>query len=456
MPGLFRDLGDPDEKRREILWMAVGFIIILTVWLGVVLFFGFRPLSMGMTYDELVMSVGLGLLMVCSILYLVGREREQRETNRRLMRELHATVTMLDQRVQQLSGLCTTSTELSGCLDLDYIATSAVDSLVATMGGEAAALVLFDEESGHPVYRRDSSTLSGRREIQAPEPASAWPGPLLDGGVRLRDLARQVRVWNESGTLLCGALHLKSGLAGVLSVSRGRDFDPDDHHAVTTLANMAAQAIEGAQHHAELRESYLATVRSLVYSLDARDNYTATHGQRVASMAVRMAEHLGLSESQVHDLEVFAPLHDVGKIGIRDAILLKSSPLTEDEWAICREHAVIGERILRPLKPSAETLAMVRHHHESWSGSGYPDGLAGKAIPQLARLVQVADCYDAMVSERPYRPVVSDDEVRAHFVMESGRRYDPEMVEALLAVLMEDQASHCLTLPAARMQQLLA
>ena len=172
-------------------------------------------------------------------------------------------------------------------------------------------------------------------------------------------------------------------------------------------------------------------------------------------MAVRMAEHLGLPEPQVHDLETFAPLHDVGKIGIRDAILLKSSPLTEDEWASCREHAVIGERILRPLKPSTETLAMVRHHHETWSGGGYPDGLAGKAIPQLARLIQVADCYDAMVSERPYRPVVSDNEVRAHFVMESGRRYDPEMVEALLAVLMEERATHCLLVPAARMQQLL-
>ena len=111
MPGLFRDVGDPDEKRREILWMAVGFIIILTVWLGVVLFFGFRPFSMGVTYDEAVMSVGLGILILCSILYLVGREREQRTVNRRLIRELHTTVTMLDQRVQQFSGLCTTSTE---------------------------------------------------------------------------------------------------------------------------------------------------------------------------------------------------------------------------------------------------------------------------------------------------------------------------------------------------------
>jgi HD-GYP domain-containing protein (c-di-GMP phosphodiesterase class II) len=152
-----------------------------------------------------------------------------------------------------------------------------------------------------------------------------------------------------------------------------------------------------------------------------------------------MAEYLALPEAALRDIETFGPLHDVGKIGIRDGILMKPGPLTDDEWAVCREHAIIGERILRPLKPSREALGMVRNHHESWDGTGYPDGLAGEMIPLLARVVQVADCYDAMVAERPHRRSISDEEVRVEFIMNRGRRYDPLAVDALLAVLDESR-----------------
>jgi len=455
VPRLFRDLGDPDEKRREILWMAVGFILILAIWLGVVFVFGFPPLSWGMTYDEIVMSIGLGALILCSALYLIGREREQRLLNRQLVFELRDTVSLLDQRVKQLNGLCATSAELSGSLDIDRIATCAVDSLVGTMGADSASLVLFDEESGRPVYVRDSCRPEGGSQIPAPDLQTAWPAPLLGDESYLEDLDRQVRAWNATGLLVCAPLRLKNGLAGVLSATRARGFDPDDYRALTTLANMAAKAVESAQHHAELRESYLSTVRSLIYSLDARDNYTATHGQRVASLSLRIADHLGLPEPLLRDIESFAPLHDVGKIGIRDAILLKPMPLTEEERALCREHAIIGERIIRPLKPSREALALVRSHHENWSGGGYPDGLAGTEIPLLARIVQVADCYDAMISDRPYRPTISEDEVRAHFIMERGRRYDPATVDALLAVLAEDKHPSPAAVSSQRVQSLL-
>jgi len=449
---LFREVTDPDEKRKEILWIAISFIIILAAWLAVVLIFGYQPLVFGMTYDEAVMSIGLGVLIFCAILYLAGREREQRLVNRRLFRELRETVTILDARVNQLSGLCSTSAELSGSLDMDRIATFVVDSLVGNMGADAASLVLFDEETGYPVYARDSRHNFATAEIGSLDPQGIWPGPLLGDLDHIADLEQQVRAWSESGARICAPLRLKNGLAGALTAARERGFEPDDQNAVTTLANMAAKAMESAQHHAELRESYLSTVRSLIYSLDARDNYTATHGQRVASLALRIAEQLELPESALRDIESFGPLHDVGKIGIRDAILLKPNSLTEEERAACQEHCVIGERIIRPLKPSREVLALVRNHHESWDGRGYPDRLAGEEIPLVARIVQAADCYDAMISDRPYRPTISEEEVRAHFVMERGRRYDPTVVEALLTVLSDErrvpamQASHAASL----------
>jgi len=205
------------------------------------------------------------------------------------------------------------------------------------------------------------------------------------------------------------------------------------------VANMASKAIESAQLHVGLRDSYLATVRTLVNSLHARDNYTAAHGQRVARLAIRIAEQMGVPDSIIRDIEVFGPLHDVGKIGIPDAVLLKMGPLGSEERARCQEHCLIGEQIIRPLKPSKAALALVRSHHERWDGRGYPDGLVGEDNPLLARILQVADCYDALISDRPYQGPMSEEETLSHFRMHSGSHYDPAVVDALYAVLTEVQ-----------------
>ena len=443
MHRLFRDCSDPDEKRKEILWTAISFIVIFASWLAVVLAFGYQPLTLGMTYDEVVLVTGLGLLVLCAILYLVGREREQRYTNRRLVSKLRATVENLDERLRQLDGLCTVSAHLAGSLDVDNISRRAVDALADSVQAARSYLVLVDARSGHPVYARQSHSYCEPHEATAPNPQEVWPGPLITGGDSVTDVEAQVQAWNERADLISAPFRLKNGLAGVLAAHRedGRSqFTPGDLNLLTTLANMTAKALESAQLHAELRESYLATVRSLVRSLDARDNYAATHSQRVATLAVRVAEQMGLPETAIRDIEVFAPLHDVGKIGVRDEILLKRGVLTEEERAICRQHCVIGDRIIRPLKPSREALALVRNHHESWDGRGYPDGLTGEQTPLLARIVKVADCFDAMISERPYGSVLNEQEALAHFRIHAGSYYDPAVVDALEAVLREEPA----------------
>ncbi|MDH4179368.1 MAG: HD-GYP domain-containing protein, partial [Armatimonadota bacterium] len=251
-----------------------------------------------------------------------------------------------------------------------------------------------------------------------------------------------IEVWNELRNMICAPLRLENGWMGVLGARRREGearFTPDDLRLLTTLTNMAAKAIESAHLHAELRKSYLVTVGTLVSSLHARDDYTAAHSQRVANLAVRIAERMELPEGLVRDLEVFGPLHDVGKIGIRDAILLKASALSEEERELCQEHCIIGERIIRPLKPSEHALAMVRSHHESWDGKGYPDGLSGEETPILARVLGVADCYDAMSTDRPYQPAMSEQEVLAHFRQYAGKRYDPRVVAALCAVVGQEE-----------------
>ncbi len=429
----FRDLKDPDEKRREIVWIAISFIVILATWLSVVLIFGYQPLIMGMTYDEFVLLAGLVLLLFCSVLYLGAREREQRDANKSLVARLHGAVESLDERLEQLNGLCSASAELAGALDIDQISLSIVEAVVNAVGADVSYLALVEAESRKPLYVRCSQPTGDRDHTIDLDSIRAQFRPAKEGA------DWELEPWDEWRREMRAPLRLSNGLMGVLVAWRGekpRPFSSDDLRLLTTLANMSAKAIESAQLHAELRESYLATVRSLVNSLHARDNYTASHAERVAALGVRMAEYLGLPDSLVRDIEVFGPLHDVGKIGIRDNILLKPDPLSEEEKEACREHCEIGERILRPLRPSREALAMVRNHHESWDGKGYPDRLAGERIPLLARLLSVADSYDAMRTDRPYQPAMSDQEVLAHFRQHAGTLYDPISVGALCSVVV--------------------
>jgi putative two-component system response regulator len=146
---------------------------------------------------------------------------------------------------------------------------------------------------------------------------------------------------------------------------------------------------------------------SLARSIEGKDPYTHGHCERLSDYSVRLGEHLGLSEDQLVALRRAGIVHDVGKIAVPDAILLKPGPLTPDEWTIIREHSVVGERICAPLKSFRFVLPIIRHHHEKLDGSGYPDGLRGDAIPVTARVLQIVDVYDALTTDRPYKKAFS-------------------------------------------------
>jgi diguanylate cyclase (GGDEF)-like protein len=181
--------------------------------------------------------------------------------------------------------------------------------------------------------------------------------------------------------------------------------------------------------------AYRAIVRSLAAALEARDGYTGDHSGAVHELSQRVALQLGLGEHALEEIGTVALLHDVGKIGVPDAILHKAGPLSAEEWELMRMHPVIGERILAPLPGMAAVAAAVRHEHERWDGTGYPDGLAGTALPLASRVVLACDAWHAMVSDRPYRPALAPDDARAELEAGAGRQFDPTVVEALLACL---------------------
>jgi len=176
-------------------------------------------------------------------------------------------------------------------------------------------------------------------------------------------------------------------------------------------------------------ESILVSIAKLV---EARDAYTEEHVERVARTALRLGEGVGVSGGDLDALRRGALLHDIGKVGISEMILNKPGPLTDEERAEMQRHVLIGEEVCRPLRTLRGALPIIRHHHERWDGRGYPDGLAGEDIPLLARIVAVADVFDALASDRPYRPAWPEEKARAYIQEQAGQQFDPQVVEVFV------------------------
>jgi len=175
---------------------------------------------------------------------------------------------------------------------------------------------------------------------------------------------------------------------------------------------------------------------ALAQAVERRDQYTGQHCQRLAVVSVILGEALGLSQQELVALYRGGYLHDIGKISIPDNILFKQGELTQAEWSIMRSHPVRGEEICRPMKSLWPVLPIIRNHHERWDGSGYPDGLVGEDIPLLARILQVADIYDALITERPYKPALSTQDAFAVMEEESRRGWrDPELVPLFVSTM---------------------
>lgn len=182
------------------------------------------------------------------------------------------------------------------------------------------------------------------------------------------------------------------------------------------------------------RSLFLSTVKSLVSAIDAKDEYTRHHSSRVTEFTLRIAGKMGFSEKELGDLELASLLHDVGKIAVPESILNKPGKLTEAEFALIREHPARGENILRPVIELKEIARVVRAHHERYDGTGYPDKLKGREIPLGARIMAIADAYDSITSERPYRKASSHRYAVKEIINCSGTQFDPEAVQNFLEI----------------------
>ena len=196
--------------------------------------------------------------------------------------------------------------------------------------------------------------------------------------------------------------------------------------------NLEKKAREQAE---QIRNLYLEAVQSLAIALEEKDRYTHGHSLRVSDLSEAIGRAMGFDDEGIRILHLGGLLHDIGKIGIPESILNKPGPLTQEEFRIIQSHPTEGERILKPIIREEGILHIVRHHHEKFDGTGYPDGLKGKEIPLVARIATVADVFDAMTSERAYRGAIPQERVLEHMRSETGRHFDPNVMDAFLKVI---------------------
>jgi len=216
-----------------------------------------------------------------------------------------------------------------------------------------------------------------------------------------------------------------------------KEFAGDDLLMIQNLANQVAVALENAELKRQEERTYIETVAALAAAVEARDKYTRGHSKRVTEFSVEIARRMSKPEWFVKDLESAALLHDIGKIGIPDKVLYNTGPLPPEAIRFIREHPLGGENILKPVGSLARLCPIVRHHHELFDGNGYPDRLKGEEIPMAARIITVADSFDAMISARPYKPPRGREDAMAELIRCMGTQFDPSCVEIFLDYLKE-------------------
>ncbi|WP_169974770.1 HD-GYP domain-containing protein [Tautonia rosea] len=301
----------------------------------------------------------------------------------------------------------------------------AVESMRETLQVEAVAWV--------PRSRREAVVIDGEVAGLSPEAYRTLLPSRADQGERrwADDTQDGIEGVRQALAISSDSEGVRAGWLVAVNPLDGRSLGQDEADLLRPVASLIATQRINARHYTELKDLLFGIIRSLTAAIDAKDPYTLGHSERVGRIATLLGEALDLSANERGDLYLCGLLHDVGKIGISDATLQKPGPLTPEEFNEIKRHPTIGVQILSDLKKLHHLLPGVAHHHENFDGSGYPDGLSGNQIPQIARILAVADAFDAMSSTRPYRRRLASEQIDRIFRNGAGTQWDPEVVDAM-------------------------
>ncbi|CAG1065576.1 Cyclic di-GMP phosphodiesterase [uncultured bacterium] len=345
----------------------------------------------------------------------------------------------LEDKIKELSILHTISESLDEVSEKDDIFRKTMDIAQIIADSDMAFIMVVEHDNGKLVVRAssgyDSQEMAGAGFSLSEEPfrgvldkrcysyymaKGGSLGGLVPDGPRPVLLAPMI-INREAVVIL-----------GLVGRPGGAEISGD---ALTLVLNLTAKAslkLENIALSENIFSSIIGALNSLINALDARDTYTRDHSHRVTRYAVEIAKAMECPQEVVDSISFAGPLHDIGKIGVRDEILLKKGGFTDEEREIMKTHVVRGEEILRPLNLLVSEKAVVLYHHERWDGGGYPKGLAGCEIPLVARIFSVADTFDAMTSTRPYRQALSLEVAKEEIVRCRGTQFDPEVVDAFI------------------------
>lgn len=358
-----------------------------------------------------------------------------------------------ERRINQVQALRSIDMAITGSLDLRVTFNIVIDQVIRQLGVDAADILMLNQYSqtleyaagrgfrskdiersrirlgegyaGRAVYERRMIVIKNLPEAGA----SFLRAPLLAG----EDFIAYFGV----------PLIAKGQIKGILEIYHREPLEPDPEWKdfLETLAGQAAIAIDNAamfndlqRSNIELTLAYDSTIEGLSYALDLRDKETEGHSRRVTETTVRLARAMGLGEAELVHVRRGALLHDIGKLGVPDQILLKPGPLTGGEWEIMYRHPVYAYEMLSPIAHLRPALDIPYCHHEKWDGTGYPRGLKGEQIPLPARIFALVDVWDALLSHRPYRPAWPEEKVLKHIAEQSGKHFDPKVVEVFLSI----------------------
>ncbi len=334
---------------------------------------------------------------------------------------------------------------LNSSLDQRQVRQRAIEAVTSLLDAEVGSLLLVDEKTKELYFE----VALGEREQQVKqmrlkmgEGIAGWVAA-NDQPALINDVQNDPRYFRRAQTItdfitrnmVCVPVRSQGKVIGILQAinkKAGGHFTEEDLENCWTLSNQVAIALENAHLFTELRETFLNTAEALAAAVEKRDPYTGGHIKRVVEYSMAIARHLSLSLTDREDLRLAAVMHDIGKIGIKDSVLLKQARLDHDELAHMREHPRMGEEILDHIEQMKEVRMIVRAHHEEWDGTGYPDGLKGENIPIHARIIAIADTFDAITTDRPYRRAADWKTATDEIQRCSGKEYDPLLVQAFM------------------------
>ncbi|MHB8858553.1 MAG: HD domain-containing phosphohydrolase [Thermoleophilia bacterium] len=371
-----------------------------------------------------------------------------------LTREKERALRAERDRADRLRLMLEISTTVSSSLKIDQVLQLLAERIVEAVDATFCSVFLLEGDGDYLriVAAHPSRDLKLGPPIGMTIPLSQLPdfkkaietkSAVIAGGRRLESIetkSSHFQFLHDVKSLMVYPLVVGEKAVGAVAIGEHRDWKRspmtmEKTALCQTIVNQGAVAVGHALNHQALEEAFVGTIRSLAEAIDAKDPSTRGHSDWVSKYALMIGRQMGLTNGALDELKYAGYLHDVGKIGIPDEILSKSSQLSPDEWKLMKKHPIVSARILEPVPISGTIKASIRHHHERFDGKGYPYGLAGESIPLAARILSVADSYEAMTSDRPYRQALSDEQAVTELVRCCGTQFDPGVVDSFLKSL---------------------